>query len=215
MTVFFDFDDTLFNTKRFSLAMVEAALVPCGVSWKEFLDGREQLRRIHSAGAQYYSLSEHLRILFRGDLDKALSAEESIYAFVREHAREFVFPDVIEFFTSNHSGRFLLATFGEERFQRAKVEGSGISPYLEELFFTDAVEKEEVICAFIETLDPHETFIFVEDKASVVLAVKRLCPRAHCVRIKRTDGRYLDDPTPENCHEISTLLELKELALTL
>lgn len=204
MNIIFDFDHTLFDTSRFLTALSEN-FATRGISKSTFYkaltiayDAKHMFQPSHFLYAlaesknSSYKLFEKQLISFCGSLNT------------------YVYPDVISFLQtiqqSNHT--FLLLTFGDEQFQRMKIEGAGLVPYFERVIVTDNVAKDEEV----EKLSSGKQTMFIDDNPVALMAVKRHAPHIVTVRTRRSDGEYVNVSIKKGIdYEIQNLNELQKL----
>lgn len=119
MIVGIDFDRVLFDTDRFNEALKEAT-------------------GLHHVDADVYD--------DRGNYSPEKHAEacgvnpEKIYSFVEDNVRKFLYPDVKALEDLDHE--IWIVTRGEERFQRAKVENSGIEKLVDDVEIVENGDKD-------------------------------------------------------------------------
>ncbi len=126
-------------------------------------------------------------------------------SFKKDELKKFIFPDVWDFFeAAKGKHRIFLATFGDEIFQRAKVEASGVTEFFEEMIFTGGEMKGSALAKHFP--DTGESTIFVDDDPYQLASVQDLAPHIQTVQIVR-DGGGQDVAQ----HTISSMAELKSI----
>ena len=130
-------------------------------------------------------------------------------SFKKDDLKKFIFPDVWDFFEQTKGKhRIFLATFGDEVFQRAKVEASGVSHFFEELFFTGGEMKGGPLARRFS--DTGESVVFVDDDPFQLASVQDSAPYIKTIQIER--GADEQDMTPGAIRDMSELSGIIEIA---
>ena len=106
----------------------------------------------------------------------------------------YVFPDVLPFIRRRREQGYtlFLLSFGEEAFQRKKVEGAGLSS-----FFTEILVTSEEKGRFIEErVSPRDCVWFLDDRLQFLLEAKKRVPWIHPLLVQRPEGRYDEEVLP-------------------
>ncbi|TSC78324.1 MAG: hypothetical protein G01um101429_850 [Parcubacteria group bacterium Gr01-1014_29] len=137
-----------------------------------------------------------------------LHLEQALNAII-SGAKEFLYHDVIAFLQTAQGDHLLsILTFGDDRFQRMKVAGTGISWYFQNIVVTQDIQK----AVDAEVLACGASALFVDDNPRALEAVKTRLPHITTVRMRRGHGRYTDEPSGGGVdHEITDLNELMKL----
>lgn len=130
-----DFDDTLFNTHRFKKARcagLEAVGVPEDLFWQTYKTARSD-----KSGVFTYSDEKHAEVLEAYGFDK-----ESImtaFAIVNKRMSELLFPETIGLLkiVREFGHKIILLSLGNEKFQRLKIDNTGIEKYVDEIFIVE------------------------------------------------------------------------------
>jgi len=131
MTIICDFDNALFDTRRF-LAELAREWGACGVSRSLFQRSYRSVRR-----KGLYSPGRHVSALGPA----ATKKKGALLARVRhlqDGSRRLLFSDVIPCLRrwKRKGYRLILLTYGDRVFQRAKLQHSGLSPLFERVIVT-------------------------------------------------------------------------------
>lgn len=203
MKIIFDFDYTLFNTSRFLDALYEE-FSKHTINKDSFYKGL--------AGAydkkHIFRPSHFLRTLVKDSRKPYKLLAEEFNSFCCS-AHAYVYPDVIPFLHMlQKSHALFLLTFGNERFQRMKIEGAGLVPYFTRIVITENIIKDKETHA----ISSAEPTIFVDDNPVALAAAKRYAPHITTVRIKRMKGEHIHKPSASEVdYEITSLNELVKL----
>ncbi len=128
-------------------------------------------------------------------------------SFEKDELKKFIFPDVWDFFEkAKGKHRIFLATFGDEVFQRAKVEASGTAHFFEEMIFTGGEMKGSVLAQKFP--DTNEPTVFVDDDPFQLASVQDLAPHIQTVQILRNgkSGESVALTTIETMNELDTII---------
>lgn len=161
-TIIFDFDDTLFDTKKLK-----------GDIFKEIAShgvNRTLIKKTYKECRSAYCLSKHTQILKKHDLliPKSIHKKVAGYNF-----KSYLFPGIINDLEKLSKKNYLiLLTKGDKKFQKTKIEGTNISKYFKEVHVTQK-NKEEF---FKKTKYPHPIY-FINDKESENKIIKKLFPK--------------------------------------
>lgn len=199
MNIIFDFDYTLFDTTRFLNALCEK-FSRHAIDKDVFYKG---LALAYDT-KHIFRPSHFLRILAKDSHKPYKLLEEECNSFCSSlHA--YVYPDVIPFLHMLQKNRVFLLTFGDEKFQKIKIEGAGIVPYVKQIIITENVlkDKEAGKCS------NGKEALFVDDNPLALTAVKRYAPHIITVRMKRVGGEHIHKPSGKGVdYEIKELSEL-------
>ncbi|EKE20055.1 MAG: hypothetical protein ACD_8C00057G0006 [uncultured bacterium] len=203
MRIFIDFDDVIFNTKKFKDDF-EKLFVAHGIS--------EDIFREH-----YYDPADNGKIkIFDADLhakriQDATGIDTSnivndLDEFLRDISK-YVFPDVLKFFNDVGKDNVFVVSFGGIDFLKRKIEGSGISNHVKNIKVID-YEKSKAIAELMEDSNvvANEKLFFLDDRIEQIRDVKEKFPDIISILIKRPEGRY-----QEMCKEACCNLEAHNL----
>ncbi len=155
-----DFDDTLFNTKRFKDAR-RAKLRSLGIS-DEVCYSSYVLARKDAQGKMTYSDKAHAQCLgsYGFDTAEVFSLLESI----TKQAHTFLFTETINFLQilKQKQEEIVVLSLGEEEFQKRKIEASGIMPFVDTVFTVNTTKKD--IIKQICKRHKKESIYFINDK---------------------------------------------------
>lgn len=170
MKIFLDFDDLLFDSVLVKGEFVEALR-------EIYMRGGWSLDRIRKTAQEFsfasyerrpvtYSIEKHLAFLEkqepRGTSERVL-AETQVFM---QDLKRYVFPDAIPFLKSYPSKDLFIITYGDLGFQKAKISGSGIAPFFNDILIIGQGPKTPAIVDYAKThnIAKSETLIFIDDK---------------------------------------------------
>jgi hypothetical protein len=209
MKIFIDFDDVIFNTKRFKYDF-KNMFFEHGVS-NEIFD-------------KYYNDPNDKKAIKTFDpwahiarINKEISIDvEKLKSMVNEYVVDmsrYVFDDVVGFINNVGAENLILISFGEKEFQTKKIVNSGIADLIKNFVITNdskAAEVKRIING--DSFDKSEKFFFLDDRIEQVDEIKKKFPDIITVFVKRPEGRYQDMQKDECCdHEVHNLKEAEKI----
>jgi FMN phosphatase YigB (HAD superfamily) len=154
MKYIFDFDDVLFNTKKFK-ERIYTSVEKVGIS-------REVEENYYQEFKKYaFSLKKFLSSLFAKEKKEQVSID-AIYEEIMFDCKSFLNEDLIKIVQSLGVGNSLIVTSGDEEFQMDKIKRAGVEPLFSQIVVVPGSKKEviEKICSE----NKNEKIIFVDDK---------------------------------------------------
>lgn len=205
MKLIFDFDHTLFRTSKF-LEQVCSAYKTHGVNREVFFKTYQESRM----GVRDWKPEIQLALLEKeGNIDIAACRNGlgEIMGACRKFLYEDAFP-VLEVLRSSHE--LFLVSHGEDSFQHAKVNASGISSFFQEVIITSDVTKVTPLSSIVD--GEGKNSVFIEDNPLALVESKKVFPWLTTVRINRGEGRYAKEPDDSSFNfVISDLFELQKI----
>lgn len=209
MKIFFDLDDTLFDTRAFACG-AQQLFAEYGISEELFWRSYREMRSEFPDQGWSYSFDKHRERLFRyfaPESDNDLRVRLEVYMST---ARDFLFPEVFDalsFFKKRNCSMFIL-TFGDTDFQRSKVIHSGLGPFMEDIIVTD---KDKGMALHERGIGSDGVVYFFDDKVVHIESVKRVFPHICSVLVRRESKRNSDDPNRWCDHVINDMLMAKKI----
>jgi FMN phosphatase YigB (HAD superfamily) len=202
MKIVLDFDHTLFDTEEFKQALQDR-LAMFGVTIDQFNSNY----RIVKEQLGHYDYQEHLRLLAQ---EEELDENDLLLSFneIIGTANEFLFADTIEFLESLKAiskTELYLLTFGQDKFQQAKVEASGIKPYFKEV--VDTIDSK---LKFFEKNKEFQKAIFIDNRGKTIDLIKTKYPSVVSIWIKRENTPYDDEGCKKMNFQVTSLTEALE-----
>ncbi len=166
MIVFFDFDDTLFDRNKF----ISALAGRMGLSRDEFL---ETYTRYFKDKKRPYSCEKHLETLKRQD------RWTDVDSFLQDLS-DFVHPEAHNLIRKykTRADRAILLSYGEENFQKIKIQASGLAGYFDEVIVT-----QDKVAVLKHLISEKEKAIFINDKEEENKEVKRILSNIEVVDV--------------------------------
>lgn len=205
MKIVFDFDHTLFSTKKI-YQLIKESFFKFGVCEQLFQETYQKLRDEDRGYNPFFQLKlikkEKFKIeenIFKKEFEKVL-----------KKAPQFLYQDTIWFLKKwQGQAELILISLGEEKFQKSKIRAAGIEKYFQEIVITQGINK---IKDFKKFFRYKENIIFVEDDPGALSIIKEVFPKVITIRINRGEGKYIQEPDNSQINfSIKNLKELDEI----
>ena len=211
MKLFFDFDDVLFNTKKFKKDYLKF-FEKHGIS-KEIFD-KHYYNPLDRGEIKHYDPVQHIRRISQdlGGVNNEL--EESIEKFV-SNTSKYVFFDVADFLQKFNKKDLFMVSYSETDFQKLKILNSGVAKFFKLIAITNKTKGEAVRKIIKENeidMESEEIF-FMEDRILQIEDVKTKYPRIKSILCKRKEGRYMDRRNKFCDFECENLEEVEKIIL--
>lgn len=195
MKVFVDFDDVIFNTGKFKTDLKELFLA-------EGIDGEMFDKHYYDPkDTRRLKMFDPILHALRIETETGISMQElmiKIGIFLKDVSK-YVFEDVGDFLKFVGKKNVYLISYGDEKFVKLKVTGSGIMRNIAGVRVADG-RKSDVIKKIIlaENFSANEKIFFLDDRSEQIADVKKEIPKVFTIIVKRPEGRY-DDPKETFC----------------
>lgn len=207
MLIIFDLDYTLLDTTKFKRGLGKAL----GLSMEEFND---TYKKIFKDKKLPYNIDIHIKYLlqnFREGLADSTAMENGIKSRIKEFLRDidqYLFHEAENVLKKmkeeGHS--LLLLTYGDEDWQRYKIENLKIKKYFDGIFYADK-DKYEVLEDLVNNQKqfffPGDEILIVNDNAQESLRIKESLGRGEIF--------LLEGPYSNNCAHDLKARDLREL----
>lgn len=216
MKIFIDFDDVIFEAKKFKRDLVKI-FETNGVAEKQFEETYFTFSKKDRAIGKYYDLKNQIKVLKKSiDFDQ-YKLEKEIGGFMQDLSG-YVFSDCREFFETFPKIDLYLLSYGQPEFQAEKIDKAGIKKY----FHKTLITKKDKIYAITDELrilklPPEEKIIFIDDRPEQVEMVKLANDKIITFHLRRPQGKYRDmicenkDYEAENLKQILEIIKAKNL----
>lgn len=200
MKIFIDFDDVLFNTKKFIFEYLKI-FKKHGISEEVFKKYYYKEKQINN-GSKKYNFNKHLKRISRNlNIDiKNLKSDINKFLFSTE---KFIFRDVKKTLGNFKKDDLYILSYGDKKFQNKKIKNSGIADYFKKIIISHKDKQ-----SFLKEKKP---FYFLDDRVAHLENIKKIYPFAITILIKRKNGRYSDEKNNFCDYEIKNLLEIKKV----
>jgi FMN phosphatase YigB (HAD superfamily) len=207
MKIFLDFDDVIFNAKRFKKDMINV-FFRNGVTKKEFDNSYYTFRKKGRSLVRYYSFKKQIARLGSQKNIDAEKLKSELNSFFGD-LKKYVFSDV-EPFLSNFSKKDLhLITYGQVDFQGIKIRGTGLRKRFNQIIITKNKKADDMVgLAKRKKFSPKENIIFIDDHPEQIERAMKVRKKIVTFRLRRKEGRYSDLPCPHKDFEKKNLREV-------
>lgn len=207
MIIFIDFDDVLFNTKKFKEDL------------KNLFFQQDITQEIFD---KYYHNPKQDKILKIYNpweqLDRIVVGENMDIKKTKEELENFMFDttaylfeDSVEFLKNFKTESVYIVSYGESRFQEMKINKCGADVYCEKMHITDELKSSVIEKIMQDRNQQKEDIFFIEDRIEQLEDVKKKFPKIKTIFIRRTEGRYHDAPTRYCDFEARNLREAERI----
>ncbi len=208
MKILFDFDDVLFNTRKFKKDYFEI-FKRHGVSKNVFDECYYD--SLDEKDIKHYDPTEHIRkICEKIEIDLKVFNEE-IEDFLRDTSG-YVFKDVLPVLEKFQKTELQILSFSKTNFQKTKIYNSGIVNFFDQIRITNQM-KGKVISEMIhaEEAVKKQRIFFIDDRVEQLESVKWKCPQVATILCDRKEGRYHDKMNNFCDYGINNLEELEKI----
>lgn len=192
MKLIIDFDHTIFDMASMHEALDEA-ITDLGIP-------SEQYRAAYNKETNWKVFSVPG---FANRLEKMteISSKEITKAYHRvgDIADLFVYEDVHQGLEQlkEHGHEVFLLSWGDTEWQMRKIQSSGIRDHFKDVLTVTQLKAEFLQNWCADACD----VVVVDDKPAELKAIKERHPKFHLIRMRRENGKYSDQETPEGVHE--------------
>ena len=202
MKIIFDFDHTLFSAKQFYFAL-KKAFFKLGVKEKLFQETFEESKGV----GRDYKPEKQFKLIHKTRPEIKIGKLKKSFEKILKAAPKFLYNDVLGFLKKwSKEADFILLSYGEEKFQKLKIENSGIKKYFKRVIITRDIDKSK---PFKKLFSENKKIIFVEDNPQALSKTKTSFSQIITVRINRGEGKYYQEP--DNSQIDFSIKNLKEL----
>lgn len=203
MKIILDFDDVIFNTRKF-IKDYKKVFAAFGVPEKEFDYPRERDAR---GRVKTYDLKKHLKSTKKRLKVDVKKLEDNIADFIKQGGK-YVFDDAFRFLEKFSGQQLYILSYGNKEWQARKIENSGVGRCFEKIIIVNS-EKSNGIGMLFKS--PNECIMFVDDRVEHIEDVKRSHPQTITVLLQRKEGRYKDRINKYCDFRINNFKELEKL----
>lgn len=183
--VILDFDDTLFNTKKFVNAMKKLFWNEYGINENEFMKARNEVKAMNSV-IDIDNFVERFEVKIRHPL------HDKIVNLITQHAKEWIFDDVRGFmkrFSGQHD--FVIVNQGDQELQSKRISKSSLPGDIFVHISTDS--RTDTLREFV---GKYEKVLFVDDKLKNIEEVKKEFPSIETYFISRPEDAPYKNACP-------------------
>jgi len=128
MKIFIDFDDVLFNTRRFKTELLRQVFLKNKITKKEFSETYYTFLKVGKKTLKYYDPLNQIRELGKNKKNDTQRLKKDLANLIK-NSKEFVYRDASSFLKKFNKKDLILISYGYPNFQKMKVENSNLSSY--------------------------------------------------------------------------------------
>ena len=189
MLIFLDFDDVLFNTRKFKddyFDLFKKRGVTKDVFEKFYYDPLDK------RNTKSYSPVGHIQRVCRQSQLNYSEFEEDVMQFTRNTDR-YVFNDTIKFLENFSKKELCLISFSKTNFQKSKIFNSGITKYFNQIEIVDELKGKAIEKIIkLKSSDISERIYFIDDRVEHLTDAKIKNPNIITIFLLRKEGRHRD-----------------------
>lgn len=203
--VIFDFDHTLFSTKKFYQTL-KKEFRKIGISEELFQ------KTLQEAKGQkgLYSPALQFKLIIKQKPEINLDEIRQEFQKIFNNLNQFLYNDTLSFLKWARARYNLhILSYGEPKLQETKIRKSKIGKFFKKILITKDTDK---ISALKKILTADERAVFVEDNPCALSKAEKNFQRIITIRINRGEGKYYQERDDENTDfSIKNLKELKKI----
>lgn len=204
MKIFVDFDDVIFNAKRFKKDLIKVFLKN-GISKSEFNNSYYTFQKRAQEFGQYYNPKKQVEVLRRKNKIDGKKLNRDLDDLLVD-LRKYVFPDVENFLKKFYKKDLFLITYGHVVFQMKKIKRAGLQKKFNRVLITKDNKIDKIIKFSKEReFSPKEKIILIDDRPEQLEKAKKKSKSIITFRICRPEGRYSDLICMEKDWEVKNL----------
>lgn len=210
MKIFIDFDDVIFNAKKFKNDLIKI-FSKNKVSQEDFFRSYEFTKK----SLLLYKPEKQLQFLIKDGKIKNLENLRRDLDLFMGNLKRYVFKDALNFLEKFSIGDFYLLSYGDKDFQAEKIKNSKITDYFKKIIITNK-NKAEAIKNLIS--DPRETYFFIDDKIEHLKEMEKINNMSlfylkRDIVAEKFDIKNCKAYSVKNFREISTIIKKINLNL--
>lgn len=206
MKIFLDFDDVVFNAKKFKKDLVKVFLQN-GISRSEFENSYYTFAKRAQEWGQYYDPKDQVKVLRRRDSIDSKQLENDIERMMQDLSG-YVFEDCYEFLKLFPKKDLYLITYGHVKFQKKKIKGSKIGRFFDKIIVSEGNKIDDIMRIIKEKRIPsYEVVVYVEDRPEQIERARKRTRRVRTFHMCRPEGRYSNLACQYKDFEVKNLRE--------
>lgn len=208
MRIFIDFDDVIFNTKKF-LVFLRDIFKEFGVTEELFRSAYQEMRSDVSGQNFCYNFEAHVEKISKHVKVDEAALIKALYEGL-EQAPAFVFQDVKPFleYLKKEGYTVDVLSFGDKNYQALKIKKAGLGALIANILVTQE-SKERILKN--QNIEPLGDVWFFDDRVEFLENMKKSFPFMHTVLVSRPEGRFTDTKNSFCDYQIFDLKEATEI----
>jgi len=211
MKIFIDFDDVIFNTKKFKKDLLEKVFIKNGATKEDFSRTYHCFFVINKKNGKYYDPKKQIKALKKLENVEGEKLEKDFYRFIKDLKR-YVFKDVLAFLEKITEHEVFLISYGDPEFQKMKVKGSDVSDFFKKIIL-GKFNKIDFINNIIDKsrISSKEQTILIDDLPKNLKKKGKFKARIKTFHLRRSEGRYGDLDCEDVDFEVKNLKEAEKI----
>jgi len=211
MKIFIDFDDVLFNAKKFKKDLI-GVFKKNGITRQEFDNSYYTFQKVAQVEGKYYDPKKQVKVLKKRFEIDTKKLEKDLDKFLKD-LKKYVFPDVFDFLSNFSKKDLFLITYGHVRFQKKKIRNSGTNKFFKKIL----ISKDNKINIVLETCKKYgfspekESIIIIDDRPEQIEKTEKIRKKIITFRMCRPEGRYSDLLCIDKDWEVKNLKEVSKI----
>lgn len=208
MLIFLDFDDVLFNTRKFKddyFDLFKKRGVAKDVFEKFYYDPLDKRR------TKSYSPIGHIQRVCRQAQLNYPEFEKEVMRFTK-YTNHYVFKDTVKFLENFSKEELYLVSFSKTNFQKSKIFNSGVAEYFNQIKIVDEL-KGETIRKIIKSKANRasERIYFIDDRVEHLTDAKIKNPNIVTIFLLRKEGRHKDRKNKFCDYKVTSVREILKI----
>lgn len=191
MKIFIDFDDVLFDAKKFRKDLKKIFLKN-GVKRDQFEDTYYTFEKKGWETGRYYYPKDQIRRLKKDFKVNTQKLEKEIFRLLLD-LRKYLFFDAGWFLRKFSKKDLFLITYGHKKFQKDKIVGSMIGKYFKKIIISKENKLLEIVRVMRVWGLKKEGVIFIDDKPEHLKKIEKKAKSIKTIHMRRPQGRYSKD----------------------
>lgn len=210
MKIFVDFDDVIFNAKKFKEDLIHV-FMKHGITRRDFENSYYTYSKAAQARGMYYNPKDQIDVLKKRSRVDHKKLNEDVDKLMKDLSH-YVFPDFYDFLDNFFKKDLFLITYGHEKYQLAKISGSKIGRH----FRKTLVSKDDKINTIKKAakryrFSPRETIILIDDRPEQLERAEKRKKSVVTFRMCRPEGRYSNLICVYKDYEVRNLREVSRI----
>ena len=201
MKIFVDFDDVMFDTKRFYLDF-QKVFIRNGISRSVVERTNRESRQKNSLNtSSVYSPWRQLELMGLPS-DKSRDIKKELTESLVD-LQKYVFKDVGRLIVNFHKSSLVILSYGDIKFQGQKIKGSGLTKYFGKIIISK--KSKAVVIGKYHAKNGKESIYFLDDRIEHLEEMKKSDPAVTTMLVRRREGRYKDERSDAGDYAIKNL----------
>lgn len=207
MKIFVDFDDVIFNARKFKEDLIHIFLKH-GITRRDFENSYYTYSKRAQEFGKYYNPKDQINVLKKKNSIDHKKLNKDIDNFMKD-LRVYVFDDFYEFVSAFSKKDLFIITYGHKKFQLAKIRGAKVGRYFREILISKD-NKINIVSSVIKKykFSPgKEDIILIDDRPEQIERTEKKGRKIRTFRMCRPEGRYSDLICLDKDWEVKNLKE--------